>query len=251
MLRKRQSRFNKKILIIVIIAGILAFLILSVFVFQYLKARQKKEDMLGQLQANYQTQINGLQENIDHISGETNLVLNNLEEHQAKIEEYTSEVTNKDEKFSSLGNEKAEYTQILSERRSQVESLNEELRRLAYDNAPKVIDVNLTTQTLVAYEYGKSVKTFIISSGAPTSYTIPGNFSITAKYPSLDYSGADYYYPDVHWNMRYYGAFLIHTAYWHDDFGTPVSHGCINMRESEAEWLYNWTPIGTPVKIHY
>lgn len=50
--------------------------------------------------------------------------------------------------------------------------------------------------------------------------------------------------------MYYDGGYAIHGAYWHHNFGTPVSHGCINVAVDHAEWLYNWASIGTSVVIH-
>jgi lipoprotein-anchoring transpeptidase ErfK/SrfK len=60
----------------------------------------------------------------------------------------------------------------------------------------------------------------------------------------------DYYLPDVPYSMYYSGDFSIHGTYWHHNFGTPMSHGCVNMDTSDAEWLYNWSSIGTLVNIH-
>jgi len=50
--------------------------------------------------------------------------------------------------------------------------------------------------------------------------------------------------------MYYDGDYGIHGAYWHDNFGTPMSHGCINMGLREAEWLFNFAQVGTWVHIH-
>jgi lipoprotein-anchoring transpeptidase ErfK/SrfK len=46
------------------------------------------------------------------------------------------------------------------------------------------------------------------------------------------------------------GGYYVHGVYWHNDFGFPVSHGCVTLGVPDAEWLYNWTPAGTPVWIH-
>jgi lipoprotein-anchoring transpeptidase ErfK/SrfK len=51
--------------------------------------------------------------------------------------------------------------------------------------------------------------------------------------------------------MYFAGANAIHGTYWHNNFGRPMSHGCVNMRIPEAKWLYNWASIGTPVSVHY
>jgi len=50
--------------------------------------------------------------------------------------------------------------------------------------------------------------------------------------------------------MFYSGNYALHGAYWHNRFGTPVSHGCVNLRVSQARWLYNWAPVGTRVVVH-
>ncbi|GIS67538.1 MAG: hypothetical protein CM1200mP6_06060 [Anaerolineaceae bacterium] len=51
--------------------------------------------------------------------------------------------------------------------------------------------------------------------------------------------------------MYFYSGYGIHGTYWHDNFGTPMSHGCINLTIDDPEWLYNFSDIGTPVKIHH
>lgn len=59
--------------------------------------------------------------------------------------------------------------------------------------------------------------------------------------------GADYDTPDVPWTMYFSGDFGIHGTYWHNSFGAPVSHGCVNMRVAEAEALFAWADVGTAV----
>lgn len=65
-------------------------------------------------------------------------------------------------------------------------------------------------------------------------------------------TGGDYYYVrDVPWVMYFTNeGHALHGAYWLDHFGTPVSHGCVNLPVAFAEWLYNWTPVGTRIVIH-
>jgi len=46
------------------------------------------------------------------------------------------------------------------------------------------------------------------------------------------------------------GGIGFHTAYWHNDFGTAVSHGCVNMRETDAKQMCDWLPVGTLVVVH-
>jgi hypothetical protein len=47
--------------------------------------------------------------------------------------------------------------------------------------------------------------------------------------------------------QRGYG---LHGTYWHDNFGTPMSHGCVNLSNADAQWLFNWASVGTKVVTH-
>ncbi len=119
----------------------------------------------------------------------------------------------------------------------------------------KWIDVNLSTQTLTAYEGQRAVFNSLISSGTRYYPTVVGTFQIYAKYRSTRMrggSGASYYdLPNVPYTMYFYRGYALHGAYWHNNFGTPMSHGCVNLHPSNAEWLFNWAPIGTEVVTHY
>ena len=67
-----------------------------------------------------------------------------------------------------------------------------------------------------------------------------------------DLTKAPYYFtPDVPWVMYYNGDEALHGAYWHDNFGNVMSHGCINMPLGSAEFAYSWAPMGTEVSVHY
>ncbi|MEM8862435.1 MAG: L,D-transpeptidase, partial [Chloroflexota bacterium] len=117
------------------------------------------------------------------------------------------------------------------------------------------VDVNLTLQTLTAYEGNSPVYQTIISSGRPPYYTVTGQFRVYYRLESQTMDGRrlgfDYVTPGVPHVQYFYGDFAIHGAYWHDDFGTPVSHGCVNVTPTDAEWLYNWMSYGTLVNVHY
>ena len=78
---------------------------------------------------------------------------------------------------------------------------------------------------------------------------MPGIFQVYRKYEQTRMTGADYDTPDVPWTMYYSGGFAIHGAYWHNNFGTPVSHGCVNLRVPEAKALYEWAAMGTEVVV--
>lgn len=110
----------------------------------------------------------------------------------------------------------------------------------------KWIEVDLTRQMLWAYEGGEEVFSAVISSGAPGMATQVGRYRIQTKYESQHLVGPGYSLPDVPYVQYYSGAFALHGAYWHDDFGTPVSHGCVNLRPEDAKWLYDWTDPAVP-----
>jgi lipoprotein-anchoring transpeptidase ErfK/SrfK len=79
---------------------------------------------------------------------------------------------------------------------------------------------------------------------------VKGRFKIYAKYRSAPMSGPGYYLPGVPWTMYFHKGYAIHGTYWHNNFGTRMSHGCINMKTPEAKWLFKWAPKGTLVVVH-
>jgi len=109
--------------------------------------------------------------------------------------------------------------------------------------AKKVIYVDLTKQTLYAYEGNNLVYTFRVSTGrwAPT---VTGTFHIYVKLRSTLMAGGEgataYYLPNVQYTMYFYRDYAIHAAYWHDNFGFPMSHGCVNERLEDSKKLYEW-----------
>ncbi|MGD2079459.1 MAG: LysM peptidoglycan-binding domain-containing protein [Chloroflexota bacterium] len=119
----------------------------------------------------------------------------------------------------------------------------------------KWIDVNLTTQTLTAYEGTTPVFNSLISSGTWAHPTVTGQFSIYVRYQSQDMNGYrlgyDYYLAGVPYVMYFYRDYALHGTYWHNNFGTPMSHGCVNLPTPAAQWLFNWSSYGTPVNVHY
>ncbi len=113
------------------------------------------------------------------------------------------------------------------------------------------IEINLTTQRLIAWEGNRSVYGVLISTGRAETPTLPGVFAIQSKREIDQMVGENYNVPDVPFAMYYNGGYAIHGAYWHHNFGTPMSHGCTNVAVDHAEWLFNWANVGTSVVIHY
>jgi lipoprotein-anchoring transpeptidase ErfK/SrfK len=112
------------------------------------------------------------------------------------------------------------------------------------------IDIDLTKQEVTAYLGATSVRRFIVSTGTRAHPTVVGQFRVYAKYRAAPMSGPGYYLPGVPFILYFYKGYSLHGTYWHDNFGTPMSHGCVNMRTPEAEWLYNFASLGTLVNVH-
>jgi LysM repeat protein len=113
----------------------------------------------------------------------------------------------------------------------------------------KWIDINVSTQSLVAYEGQRPVYWATVSTGLARTPTVKGRFRIYSKYRSTTMSGPGYRYTNVPYVMFFHRGYSMHGCYWHNNFGQPMSHGCVNMRISDAQWLYNWAPIGTLVVV--
>jgi len=122
----------------------------------------------------------------------------------------------------------------------------------------KRIEIDLTNQKLYAYEGGEKIFDFLISSGK-WGWTPTGEFTIWTK---LRYTlmtggsqalGTYYYLPNVPFVMFFYNedvpkmkGFSLHGTYWHDNFGHPMSHGCVNMKTEEVEQLFYWAKPELP-----
>lgn len=116
----------------------------------------------------------------------------------------------------------------------------------------KWIDISLAEQKVRAYEGDRVVIEFLISSGkwAPTP---KGTFYIWYKTRNQSMIGGSkelgtyYNLPNVPNNMFFYKGYAVHGAYWHNNFGQPMSHGCVNSPLSYAAQLFEWTgPIVPP-----
>ncbi len=103
------------------------------------------------------------------------------------------------------------------------------------------IEVDLSDQMLYAYEGSVQVFSSLVSTGKEATPTRQGRFRIQTKYLSQDMGGSGYYLPNVQWVQYFYINFALHGAYWHDSWGTTTSHGCVNITNEDAEWLFNWT----------
>lgn len=120
----------------------------------------------------------------------------------------------------------------------------------------KLITVDTGAQKLRAWEGGKIVFETPVSTGLPKSPTIKGNFKVYLKIPLQahmrgisPYIGR-YDLLNVPHVMYFYQSYGIHGAYWHNNFGRPMSNGCVNVPLAAAEWLFNFAQVGTQVLVY-
>lgn len=119
------------------------------------------------------------------------------------------------------------------------------------------IEVNLSTQWLVAYEGDLAVYDAPVATGKNGFNTPAGTFAVYDKLQAQTMTGSaggeTWEVPGVPWVMYVYGGVAIHGTYWHNAFGTGYrpSHGCINASIDDAQWLYEWADIGVPVHVYY
>jgi lipoprotein-anchoring transpeptidase ErfK/SrfK len=118
------------------------------------------------------------------------------------------------------------------------------------------IDVNLSQQTTSLYTGSRLLASYRISSGMAATPTNPGTFKVWSKMRVQTMKGVingeRYEVPNVEW-ISYFDkdGRAFHATYWHSNFGTPMSHGCINMTYPAAITLYQFAPVGTRVEVHY
>jgi lipoprotein-anchoring transpeptidase ErfK/SrfK len=123
------------------------------------------------------------------------------------------------------------------------------------------LDVNVSKQTLVAYEGTRAVYATLISTGEAgledpehTKATKRGIFRIHTKHVSTtmdsDAVGEEFELRDVPYVQYFEEGYALHGAYWHDRFGTPKSHGCINLTPEDARRLFFFTKPALPEGWH-
>jgi len=128
---------------------------------------------------------------------------------------------------------------------------------LGASNTNKYIEVDLSEQKLTAHEGGNVFLTTPVSTGLPWTPTPTGEFWIWIKLRATKMEGGEgkYYYnlPNVPYVMFFendkvaaWKGYGLHGTYWHNDFGHPHSHGCVNLPTSVAEKLYYWTTPTVP-----
>jgi hypothetical protein len=117
---------------------------------------------------------------------------------------------------------------------------------LGSSNEEKWVDVDLSDQKLIAYEGDKVFMETLVSTGlfgktAPGEYHVWYKIRATKMEGGVPGTGSYYYLPNVPYVMFFNGDVGIHGTYWHQNFGTPMSHGCVNTPTPSAEKLFYWT----------
>lgn len=140
-------------------------------------------------------------------------------------------------------------------RRDEVRVLRQAKRPSGVPANAKWIHVDLSEQSLVAYEGDKPVYATVISSGKEGYEPPTGLFKVEQKYISTTMNATDpidgfYEVEEVPWTLYYHGGYALHGAYWHTDFGKVRSHGCTNIAPVDARWLYYWTDPEVPPAWH-
>lgn len=119
------------------------------------------------------------------------------------------------------------------------------------DAGERWIDVNLSQQMTYAYEGDTLINSFIVSTGTWQHPTVTGTYRVYIKLRYTDMAGPGYYLPNVPYTMYFFDGYGLHGTYWHHNFGTPMSHGCVNLSIPDSEWLFSWASVGTVVHVHY
>ena len=130
------------------------------------------------------------------------------------------------------------------------------------------IAVYLDSQRAVALEDGQVVRSFKVSTGKPATPTVTGSFYIYARYPLKTMKSdakpgepGHYVVENVPYAQYFHKDYALHGAWWHNGFGRPASHGCVNLATrtrnrrwpnapEDAGWLYEWASLGVPVTVY-
>ena len=124
----------------------------------------------------------------------------------------------------------------------------EDIAPLSPNVQDKHIEISLADQLLTAFEYKEPVFDTHISGGTGGDRATPrGSHRITFKSAARHMVGDDFDLPGVCFDSFFWGAVAIHGTYWHNDYGRPRSHGCVNLPPQAARWIYRWT---VPVPLY-
>lgn len=113
------------------------------------------------------------------------------------------------------------------------------------------VEIDLSDQTLTAWDGDDIYLHTRISSGTARTPTPVGHYRVWHMNEEQTMNGPGYSLPNVKFNMYFYQSYAMHGTWWHNNFGQPMSHGCVNMSEAEAEKLYRFASLGLEVWVHH
>lgn len=200
--------------------------------------------------AKIQTAVDGLAEQVNRAAADATLVVNAAGKTLRTIAE------------GATGRELGDVSNVASDFADQISTgdaayeLPVEETPFATTNLVRKIEVNLSSQRLNMIENGKIIDSWRVSSGKFGTDTHTGTYTVNWKLSSQDMGRRDltvrpyYFQPNVKWVMYFNGDQALHGVYWHSNWGTRMSHGCVGMPESLAKKLYDWSPQGVEVWVH-
>lgn len=127
---------------------------------------------------------------------------------------------------------------------------------LAQNVSPKRVEIDISNQRLYAFDGSQKIFDFVVSTGKPWWPTPTGTFYPWIKLQSTRMIGGSTQYgtyynlPNVPYVVYFYQGYGLHGTYWHNNFGFPMSHGCVNLKTADAEKIYNWIDMTTPITIY-
>ncbi len=175
------------------------------------------------------------------------------DEEVAKIISQANDPFNPDPE-AIFNNQRIDYLSRKEDLLTQINEI-EKYKNVLGTGSERWIEIDLSEQRIYGWEGGNRVYNYLVSTGkwAPTPV---GDYKIWIKLTKTTMSGGSkslgtyYYLPNVPCTMYFYKGYGIHGAYWHNNFGQPMSHGCVNMKPDESCALFNWASVGTRVNIH-
>lgn len=164
----------------------------------------------------------------------------------------------REESTGVVGREVGDTSQIASDYAAQLATGNSAfslpVTEVAFTttNLARNVVVDLSEQRVYLYENGNVVDSYLASSGKGGSPTFTGSFRVNWKTPKQDlgcFEGAPYCTKDVPYLAYFNGDQALHGAYWHNNFGNVMSHGCVNLPVSTAKFVYDFVAVGTEVRV--
>lgn len=204
--------------------------------------------------AKIQSYVDGISKKISSPPQDTKVIKDETTGQEVVLQEGKdgTELADKQNLSNTIANSLAEGKDVIAPMNIQV-AVHKTVNMSAYD---KWIEVDLSEQRTTAYEKATPIRSFTVATGVRGHDTVKGEFAIWYKNRSQTMQGGSkadgsyYSIPNVEWVSYFYQDYALHGAWWRKVFGYPASHGCVNMTNDDAHWVFDWAPIGTKVIVH-